>query len=312
MRKLAALLVMFGTVLNQIDAAYCTSPLCPCQSAFRIFGGIEPSLYTYRQKTEVNNIVSISAAQLTLLPPAPTLVLVDDLIIQGESKRAPDFKDQFTIPWTVGVELSYALSCNSEIFMDANYINACGKSDSFTVNYPAIAGPGSPPLPTLVPAQTIRIDEDYTDLEGFGGHIGLRYYSPRLCGTSLFFGVKAGIRHWNSVYSHTSFQNNDEPEVDLGRVSYFPSHTVASGGFQLGLDISITNCLSAVIMGEAVATGTFKHGKDTFAEALEASNTFTIPPFVIARSFISVIDIPVRRRGTILTFPVTVGIRTTF
>jgi hypothetical protein len=287
-------------------------PLCPCQWSVTAKGGAAFGFYAGRQENEVRNFVGVAEF------PIGTGALIETLIVQADDIKTPKFNDQFDHGWTVGGEIAYALSRNTEIFLDGNYLKAKGKSDSYSVAFPEILAT-SPDFAEIVvaPAETITIRERYSDLDSYDGYLGFRYYFPRCGGASFFVGTKIGFRHWDEVSaritSTTEFINSlGAPEIieqDLGRNPYYKEHTVVSGGIQIGLNYCFSKCFSLVLTAEAIASGPFKFGKNRFVNNLAQTLT---PAEGSEIETLTILDVPVRKMGTIFVFPITVGLRYTF
>ncbi len=342
MKKLTSVLIA-GALFCSGQAfswGYYGGPLCPGEISISERGGIEPAFYTHRQLTDVTNIVNVSAAfsevvvDITDVPTitSHTLVLDELLLTQTDAVRAPKFSDQFDTPWMLGGEIAYAISCNTEVFLDGSYCEADGKTVKYKVHFPAVDGfastdPSFPLAVGLAPAQHVHVHEKYSDLETYGAHLGARYYFP--CFSSCvypFVGLKVGFRHRDSLKARVRGTFEDEVNgtvaFDAGKVTYYPSHNVLSGGFQLGINFRFSECLSVVLMGEVVGTGAYKFGKGTEVDrgVINTVSPITLP--VIDETTITVADevqkaasilqIPVRRSGTIMTFPIHLGIRFSF
>jgi hypothetical protein len=327
MKKLT-LFITLGLVFTSTLKGYDyndNAPLRPCSWSFSERGGVEPGYFPYRQKNQVKNVVGLAEAFVIIddiLPIIDLFEVEETLIIQNESKRAPAFSDQFDIPWMAGGELAYAMSCNTEIFVDGSYTGAHGKSDSYTVFFSELPGvlDADPPFETptdLQPAVSVNIREKYSDLESYGAHLGFRYHFPILCNrVSFFTGAKVGFKHWDTIKAKVEAtfidEVNGEVEIDAGKFTYYPSSTVISGGFQVGLLFHITKCFSIQITGEAVGTGGFKFGNDVEIPRGEVNRIEEIGIDSIIRVADNTLIVPVRRTGTLMTFPVHVGIRLTF
>src|SRR5690606_3751447 len=123
---------------------------------------------------------------------------------QVDTVRTPKFTNQFTVPWTVVGEIGYAVSCNTEIFADFHYGRASGRNRSYSVDFDEVTATiefdATTEIVTLSPAQTWDVAESYSDLKYFGGTIGMRHYFDPICHNFYpFFGVKAGVRHFDPV-----------------------------------------------------------------------------------------------------------------
>lgn len=306
------------------------APLRPCRWSFTEWGGVDPTYLTYRQNNEFDCIVAAFEAYILSVsnvnqegePITPTVTVLETsnrLIIQKDNTRAPKFSDQFDLPWLVGGELAYSVNCNTELFIDGSYSKAEGKKDSYHVSFDPIEGAFDEEI-IIKPGERIYIREKYSDLESYTGNLGFRYYFPKCwCNcVSLFFGAKVGFKHWDNVNAkvHLTIRaENEETEfVDLGKYTYYPAVTAINAGFQLGLIFCLSDCFSIVLSGEAIGTGSFKFGNDIEAPrgeiySFEETNDIGLTGI---RSTSETIVVPVRRSGTIVSFPVRLGIRYTF
>jgi len=253
-----------------------------------------------------------------------SFTLEGTLLTQSKNKKASKFSDQFKLPWFAGGEISYAVSCNTEVFLDGGYSRGNGKTDSYTCVFPEVAGVLTPPTPPvdLKPQERVHIREKFEDLKNWGAHLGARYYFPTFCKcANLFVGSKVGFRHRDSVKSKLTVTFNDEVngEVveEVGKITYYPTHNIISGGFQFGVNFQLCSCISLVLMGEAIGTGAFKFGKDVEISRgtintveIETDNNGEITQEI--REAATILTIPVRRSGTIMTFPVHLGLKFTF
>jgi len=327
MKKILTIVFMMAIVSGNLSAFW--TPFSPtfCEGRWSITerGGVEPLFYPYRQSNEVKNIVSICESFVDVNFQGAVInsfTLQDTLLIQKERKRAASFCDQFKTPWTAGLEIAYALTCDSEIFIDGDYMRADGRTDCYKVNFPSLPGVLTPPTPPAVlkPSESIKIHEEYSDLKGWGGHIGCRHYFPSWClGGAFFVGGKVGVRHWDSVSAEVTVKDAINGEVEVGKFTYYPSNTVVSGGFQFGFNWCLSSCVSFVIMGEALGTGSFKFGKDVTVNRGEIARFEPDPEGEVEiseqreiRAVNTILEIPVRRIGTIMRFPVTIGLMISF
>ena len=321
--KFAIALLSFTMLNTGLSAT--NAPLTPGDTSFEVKAGVELGCYPSRRSTDVTNAVStclFAAADVfneeeQLVPPE---VLYQSLLtIQRARVEAPSFSDQFGLPWTAGAEVGYAVTCNSEVFFEFNYMRAKGKTDRYTVFFPQVVGAiGTSLLVNPVkPAETIEISEKYSDLQSYNGYIGCRYYFPRSCGVSAFLGSKIGVRYWDTVSAHTTFTDSGavEPDaiVDLGKHGYFDSSTAVSGGLQVGVNYCFSDTCFLTFTAEVVGCCGFHYGKGLSYPNLDIDSG-TLSDFNITQVFTAETElgIPVRHVGSVLTFPITLGIKKTF
>lgn len=307
-------------------------PLNPCSFSIIERGGVCPTFFTYRQKNDVLNFVSLAEALAVINTasedPLTTFTVVDTALVQRESVRASKFSDQFNTPWIAGAEFSYAATCNTEIFIDGNYIGAEGKTDNYRVTFPAVAGVldatgvGFLTPTDLSPRVRVRVREKFADLDAYTGYLGGRYYFS-FCGNCVqpFIGTKAGFCYRSSVKARITgdFQDDagERTPFSAGKITYYPSHTVVSAGFQLGANFCICDCFSIMFMVEAIGTGAFKFGNGA-EESRGLVNTVTqsdvVPPILAEaiRQASNILEVPCRRSGAVMSFPVTLGLKFTF
>ena len=290
-------------------------PLCPCRFSITARGGVAPGIICNQQKGKIRNFVGIGEASVVGTAP-PVLTLDETVIVQTDQKKAPDFSDQFCTPWTAGGEIAFSLSCNTEVFLDGNYLSASGRTNNYSVIFPMVDGTLFPTT-VVLPTESVRIREKFSRLKTYDGYLGFRYYFPRCCGVSLFFGGKAGFRHWEEisacVSSETTFINSagvtQTKVLTFGKHHYYPSQWVVSGGFQAGLNFCLCRCLQIVFLAEAVASGTFRFGESQTANnIISTTGAGTLSETMTQ----TILEVPVRRFGTIFVFPVTLGLRYTF
>jgi hypothetical protein len=357
MRKslIASLLAVTSWMHVEGGQYYNCGPLTPCEWSFGIRGGVEYMWYPDRRRNDFENTVSVTSVtsavdlelELDLVDPLvdPILTIVGEVdvdvdvleqVFQVDTVRTPHFKDQFDLPWTVVAEIGYALSTNTEIFADFHYGQANGKSNSYSLEFAAVD-----PLGPLV---VYDINERYSDLEYLGGTIGLRHYFDGICGCAFpFFGVKAGVRHYDPVNARitatsTFFDPVGEVDVitdfDTVTASYYDSYNVVHGGFQLGLDFRINDCFTLVIAGEILGSCGLKahpngvlFGGPEIVDVVETLSDlvpvldiegapipglFEATQTTTVTTAISALDVKPRKTYNILSFPVTVGLKFNF
>ncbi len=201
--------------------------------------------------------------------------------------QIPKFSKLFHLPWQVGGQLSYALSANSNIFTEVNYVQAKAKST----------------LPSLAPASlALSGSSKYKLVEWY---VGARYYFDRggcwcyFDGLSVFLGGKLGLVHHkgSSGFEVTSsicglcFPNANPCCNNSG--SLIARNTAFAGGGQIGLDYCICGNWSLVFCAEVVATcGPANCGANQLGTTLNS--------LIIGGS------------GTELAFPITLGVKYNF
>jgi hypothetical protein len=147
----------------------------------------------------------------------------------------PKYNNLYKVSWVIGGQLSYALSCNTNVFVEFNYAQSSDSKCTFcnSLNNPF----------TLV----------LSKYKLYNGYVGVRYYFDRWCDrVSLFIGPKVGFVHhkkanFDSLTASTSV-------TDYTTRNFFGSNTVVSGGGQIGLDICGWCGFNFVITGEVVAS----------------------------------------------------------
>lgn len=310
------LLMASGAPVSAGSCCAPCGPLTPCELTASIRGGVEWMYYPDRKRNDYVNCVS-------------GLIIVDelgeeidgDLFLdeQVDTGTTPKFTDQFNLPWTIVGEIGYALSCNTEVFADFHYGRATGKSRSYVKEFDALTFP-SEFLPTeenvveYKPAELWNFTEDYSDLKYFGGTIGIRHYFEPICNRAYpFFGVKAGVRHFDPVRAViTGVVSNDGGESSNTQVDegiYYDSYNHVHGGFQMGLSMKCGDCFSAFIMVEALGTCGFKPHESGFQFTNNGFTEDDEEEVDTDTAFLSVLKVPARRTFNILSFPVTAGVQ---
>lgn len=192
--------------------------------------------------------------------------------------KGPSFSRQFDCPWTVGAELAWNASTHIQFFTEYAYQQASGKHRSFT-------------------NRGLLFGHKYDDYSNNGLYLGARYYFSTCWNTcygrlSPFAGFKGGV-----VWFDTINYGLEIGGVSLGKDQYFKRRTAVSAGLQIGIDWNICENWSAVLTSEFVATGGL-HGNRNKVVNPALSNGVT--------------NVSFGGTGTILTFPVTLGVRYTF
>ena len=322
-KSLTAYLLLMASWMPVSADNCCTpcGPLNPCEMTASIRGGVE---WMYYPDCRRNNFENWTGASITTTEEVEeTEVSVGTFLdLQVETGTTPKFSDQFTLPWTIVGEIGYSLSCNTEVFADFHYGKANGKSRSYVKEYDELTDPPEflPVTPDVIvyrPAQTWDITEDYSDLNYFGGTIGFRHYFDPICGRLFpFFGVKAGVRHFDPVKAVVaatlSIPNTEEFSTQTERGLYYDSYNVLHGGFQLGFNMKCGECISFFVMVETLGTCGFKPHSTGFYFENDGESTEIDEDTTIETEYISVMNVPARSTYNILSFPVTVGVKYSF
>lgn len=236
-------------------------PLHPCALDVQLQVGVAP--ITWRHRGE------FTAIRCSAEVPAVTVL------------ELPRFNKLFRVPWTVGGQIGYALSCNARLFVEFDYYQARSKNNTAfaTIN--------------VIPQTFICLD--FNKYKAFDFYMGARYYSNRYwCNRlSWFIGGKIGFARHKAVQLDGLTLGSDF-EGD-----YFNRSTVFAGGGHIGLDYCVWGNLSIVLTAEIVArcgpraVNNIVLG-DVDAFTLDASNL--LPAHV----------------GTELIFPIILGLRYSF
>lgn len=205
-----------------------------------------------------------------------SLTPINDVhILQDSGRQVPKFSDQFKLPTIAfSVEFSKPFSPYNEIGFEIFYNRAKGQCYCFTQN-------------------DITFREKFDDYSAFAFYLSNHLYSERMKIFAVFVGTKVGIIHRNRI-NFELFQNCERVGCK-GNQAYFKPSTSISGGLNLGLDIKLTGDLSLVINAEFVAS-------------CELRNNHLIPITQGANTATSIIG----ETGTVLTFPVTFGLKKRF
>ncbi len=324
MKKMICAGLLFLSTAWQAEGRECSpGPLRPCEWSASVRGGVEWMWYPDRRRTDYENDVSVFKTTSTATyDPTPdfsdaTVNTATAATEQVDTKRVPSFSDQFDLPWTVVGEISYAVSCNTEFFGDFHYGKANGKSRDYRIEYDQF---GISENPDIKPAESYFIDEHYSDLKYFGGTIGARHYFCQICNCAFpFFGVKAGMRHFDPVRAKIHVSRNGVP-FDEKHVSYYDSYNVVHGGFQLGLNFECNNCLQFFVMTEILGScGLKPHQKgpkytsSSETDSINISATSdTTPVTQTQEGYNTTFTVPARRTMNILSIPITAGVKLMF
>ncbi|MFA6914945.1 MAG: hypothetical protein WC222_00985 [Parachlamydiales bacterium] len=239
----------------------CEDPCCPCgplsEGSFSLLvkGGVNPTHWTSRGKV-----------WLTIPAAVPAVISFNS---------GPKFKDQYKLPYIVGGEVAYNLSCQGQVFFEANYLHADGKNHGVVGRLP--------------------VGFSFDDYQAWSWYLGGRYYFSRswICDrVSPFVGLKAGfINHKKVRYDLTVdgvFVEND---------IYYHGKSGVSIGAQIGFDIQICDNISAIVSFEAVASG-----------GPRANRNNELDPALTG----GLTNVNLSEVGTEVSFPITLGLRYTF
>jgi len=229
-------------------------PLNACEWSTSLRAGVEWMWYPERRRNDYVNCVAATAITIE----GETVTEIDLFAIdQDDTYRTPRFTNQFTVPWTIVGEIGYAFTCNTEVFADFHYGRASGRSRTYSIEFDEFTLPGDPDV-VLVPEEIWNISESYSDLKYFGGTIGMRHYFDPICSKFFpFFGVKAGVRHFDPVRATVIAQVFDDDELNDAQTEqgiYYDSYNVFHGGFQFGINMKCGDCINFFVMAEALAT----------------------------------------------------------
>lgn len=189
---------------------------------------------------------------------------------------------QMTGPWQVGGEVAYNFGCNVMMFVEFNYFEG-GKKDN----------PTSLPLPD---GSDVPFVEKFQGQKGWNGYLGVRYFFNRcwLCNkVSPFVGMKAGLQHYNTLVCFPTSPDG----VLLDVVKFHKASTTVSAGLQIGFDWLICNNWHGIFTAEFVATGARKNNVNDVADPVQSGGIYN-----------SVLG----NTGTVINFPLTIGIRYDF
>lgn len=307
MKKLLILSILLVAPALQLQANCCSSgPLKPCEWSFTFRGGIEPGYYASRSDNDFIDTVAFTEVDAI----GEVVEIETALVLQSSNVRTPRYDSQVQMPWTLIGDLAFAISCNTEIFIDGLYGEARGKSTGYDLVFGAIPSNLDPTFPDVRAEETYTVREDYSTFSYVGGNIGLRhYFSSGGCG-SLFIGAKVGARHYDPLHVEINASNSDGAFEPISKV-YYSSYNVFSGGLQIGYDIRICDCMHFVVMGELIGNCALRPHKPGYL--VSEGETTTVGEGVdLLQQYVSSVAIPGRRTGTLLTLPITAGVKITF
>lgn len=198
-------------------------PLYECSWGLQVDVGVRPVLWHHRGDFLTVNCFS------------------DSDTVVNDIGQLPKFNKLFKVPWQVGGQVSYALSCNTNVFVEFNYAQANFRHHD-----------------DLVRIGTSNLVLDLSKYKVFDGYFGARYYFDRWCDrTSFFFGGKVGFLHRKHIRTGTfsGIVNacNGSTVTDSRVNDLFAKHTSFAGGGHIGFDICFCGNWSFVITAEVVA-----------------------------------------------------------
>ena len=241
-------------------------PLYECSWGVQLQGGVRPILWHQR-----DHFFTVNCLSTTVL---------NDL---GE---LPKFSKLYHVPWQIGGQVSYATSCNTNLFVEFNYASARAKHNNIALG-------------------TSGLSLDASRYKLYDAYFGARYYFDRwFCNrVSFFLGGKIGLVHHKSVDASSAFGTNGVlcyPDFEASDYGFFRKNTVFAGGGHVGFDICLSGDWLFVITGEVVAnSGPRQIGSSSIcsfdAAILNDANALLLPAI-----------------GNELAFPVTFGIKYNF
>jgi len=232
----------------------------------QVQGGVAPILWRNRGP--------INAVNCGSQVPNPIVAIYDTF---------PKFRTFWKLPFIVGGQMGYAMSDNTRVFVEFDYVQSNGKNN------------------VLVPFSTVAtqsITYSFAKYKLFEGYVGARYYMDRWCDrVSFFLGGKVGFAHHKKQSVDLSVLIV-APAVPLADVGFYNSNTVISGGGHIGLDYCICGNWSLVLTGEVVASC-----------GPRGVGVINLP---VNASFVGVTNLFTAYIGTELRFPVTLAVRYSF
>lgn len=234
---------------------YCQGPLVPSSVRIGVFGGIVPSAYSHRSDNLFIGPDGISG-------------------IVGEDE-SPGFRDQFNLPWTIGLDVGYADSDNSEIFLSITYAKATGKDVEYEVG-------------------DLHGEFKFKSYSDLGLWAGYRYHfiGGDSCGCYFdpFIGFKVGAKFLNKVKA--DYHSHQFGFSEHG-ITYYQKETVPALGFQLGFSFNFCDCIDMVLMGEAIWSGQHRPNNKIFLggaagdiQAISVGNTGPVWSFPVTLGFV--------------------------
>ncbi len=191
----------------------CPGPLARSAWGIAVKGGVEPTFWIDPQ---------ISYEFNPLVPP-----FISPLNSQGDS-----FDKHHNTPWMVGSELFYNLNEQVQLFTEAAYLQASGRTHIAST------------------AAGINLKETFHTYRAIDSSIGVRkYFAAWLWGLTPFIGAKLGAR-----YHFQNELNVSLPPLSVGKGACFLQNWCFLTGLQLGFECPITACLHLFISLEGVFT----------------------------------------------------------
>lgn len=189
------------------------------------------------------------------------------------------FSNQFNCPWQVGAELTWNASTHVQFFTEYAYQQASGKRRTFT-------------------AGGDEFFQNFSDYKANNLFFGARYYFNTCwsdcCWGSIapFAGLKGGIVWQDTVNYGFAFD-----DAILPSAPYYHRQTGVGAGIQIGIDWSICNNWGIVLTSEFVGTQGLRANRNRVLETATPGG---------------VTNVSFGNTGTLLAFPVTLGVRYTF
>lgn len=295
--SLLLLLSLFGGSKAQAAGSYeddrcfgreyeCSCNPLNCGSfGLQVQAGVYPILWTRRGDISLINCVPTTSPVLSA----------------GE---LPRFSKLFRVPWDVGGKVSYAMSDNTDIFVEFNYVQARSKDCA------SLSNCGSNSCGDVVVAPAIPLLLSLNKYKLFNAYFGARYYFDRWCDrVSLFVGEKVGLVHrkrsgFSSLTGNCNVDCNTDCVTSCNTSNncgndFFGNTTVVSGGVHAGLDVCFCGNWAFVVTAEVVASCGPRSNGNLVLSADDA--------LLLGGSNLLVGSV-----GTELSFPVTVGIKYNF
>lgn len=260
----------------------CGDPLNPCSVDFAFFAGVAPSIWTSR-----GDFSLVSCNALAAVPPAPDVVI--------PLFEMPRFNKLFHVPWIVGGQIGYAITCNFEVFLQVDYRQAS------TRNPFVVTG-------VTIPNDVVNITWNIRDrYRAFDAFIGARYYWGRWwCDRIAFFlGGQFGLVHRKNINFDATVTSTLCPgsaALTITNAGLFLRNTVPAAGFNIGIDWCFGCGWSGILMIDIVGacgprSNMFVTGLNTGCNQLPSE----LPKDVIVGGI-----------GTEVFFPVVIGVKYSF
>lgn len=243
-------------------------PLYPCAIDIQAQGGISPIRWSHPAKSLVVNCGASTCSSTTI----------------------QNFKSFFHIPWTIGGQVGYALTCNVRLYAELNYVQAKSRSNNLFFNVLDLTPTGS-------------VAPIFKKYRYYDFYMGARYYTDRRCDwVSFFVGAKLGLIHHHNVAfnNSTALILNFDPVLNTTDTRFFTSGTKVSGGANIGLDFCYCGNLSFVLTAEMVAN-----------RGLNATSNLVIVNEDLSNSN-NTTSLAIGNIRTEISFPITAGLRYSF